>query len=304
MTEIAAIFRQFFDSNSKFVLAFSSGPDSTFLAELLGREKFEKIFLAHFDHRWRGAENSRIEKEFTAKIAKKFGWKFFIESWENPEKSETAARGARWKFLNKIADETGAAAILTGHHFDDQTETIFLNFLRGAGLRGLRGMKIWEKSRRVFRPLLQIRKSEILQFLTEKKLPFCVDETNFETTAPRNFLRGEIFPQLEKKFPEFAAAVSRTGKIAKNWDEFFDPLLKSEIQNLKSGDGFSRAHFLGKSNFVRAEIWRQLFAPRNLDFRQIENLDNFLRTARSGKKLALCGRELQTFGENFWVRGI
>jgi tRNA(Ile)-lysidine synthase len=95
-----------------------------------------------------------------------------------------------------------AKALLTGHHGDDQTETILMRILRGTSLKGLIGIQddTTHNSMRLLRPLLGCSKNEILSYLEENKLEYRVDASNAKNDFTRNYLRNEVLPKIEKEF--------------------------------------------------------------------------------------------------------
>lgn len=111
--------------------------------------------------------------------------------------AETDGRGYGGKAVQREAAGASASRkmlLATAHHADDQAETILLNLLRGAGLRGLSGMEA--KRGRLIRPLLCVSKKEILAWLSERQLPYVTDSTNLENDYTRNYLRNCILPKL------------------------------------------------------------------------------------------------------------
>src|SRR5207249_4056025 len=111
---------------------------------------------------------------------------------------EARARRARYAALAALAREVGATRILTGHTQDDQAETLVLRLLRGAGRRGLGGMR--PARGRLFRPLLGVTRADVRRFLAERGLPFMVDRTNADLAFARNRIRRLVLPFLAAEF--------------------------------------------------------------------------------------------------------
>ena len=172
------------------VIAFSGGADSRYLLEKIQAKcetgNFEKknVIIAHFNHHLRedsGSEEiseATRDERFSREISERLGFVFELGHWNQIEEgrsdtkikiSENSAREARYSFLQKICQKYSAKYLITAHHKDDQAETVFLQFLRGGGVNSLAGMrKIRNFSGDCFlyRPLLEISKSEILPFLS------------------------------------------------------------------------------------------------------------------------------------------
>lgn len=190
--------------NATVVAAFSGGPDSVYLvAQLLqARDKkpFE-IILAHFNHQLRKQE-SEDDALFCKQFAKTHHLKIEIETKDIGSlkgNTEDNARHHRYAFLRTVKKRHHAWRIVTGHHLDDNIETFLMHFLRGSGLKGLRGMQILSSD--LFRPLLDIPKTDIRTYLAENNLTFCVDKTNKDTTYTRNNIRHTIIPRLRSIQP-------------------------------------------------------------------------------------------------------
>ncbi len=191
------------------MVALSGGPDSIFVLKVLKALQAEfnfEIHAYHLNHQLRQtadrdenfvkglcADNDIILHLETANIdrlAKKSGLG-----------TEEAGRVKRYADLKGIAEEIGTTTVITGHHLDDDIETVLMNFERAAGLNGLAGIKVREGI--FFRPLLNIGKDEILKYLDEHEIPYCIDETNFIDDVSRNDMRINKIPQIEKILPDF-----------------------------------------------------------------------------------------------------
>jgi len=159
---------------SRLVLAVSGGPDSICLLDLL-RQLPYYISVAHLNHQLRVEADQ--EAAFVKKSADFLGMPFFFKSVnvrglaENQKLGvEEAARNARYKFLFETAEKTNSRAVITAHHADDQIETVLMNLIRGAGLRGLAGMNYCQISHfnqkiPLIRPLLDFWKDDLLDCL-------------------------------------------------------------------------------------------------------------------------------------------
>ena len=95
--------------------------------------------------------------------------------------------------------------IITGHHFDDQVETILFRLIRGTGIFGLEGIKKFSKVKDInfYRPFLDFKKDELLHYATKYKIKWIEDDSNNNLKFSRNVLRHEVFPQLKKISPSF-----------------------------------------------------------------------------------------------------
>lgn len=219
------------ENKKTVVLGVSGGPDSVFLLMCLLKFKKSrpenhplKIIIAHVNHSLRGKQ-SDLDEKFVRELAEKSELKF--EKIRADVKSlakkfdlsiEAAGRKIRYEFFLSLLKKYKADTILTAHHSDDNLETVLLNFLRGAGLKGLSGMEeisTHSNGLKLIRPLLCVTKKEILSFLKKQKIKFRKDSSNLDTKIPRNFLRSKVIPQLKKLNPNLAQTILKNSQNIK-----------------------------------------------------------------------------------------
>jgi len=221
---------------TKLVIALSGGPDSVYLLH-----KFKKfnIIAAHFNHQLRG-KDSDLDQKFCKNLCKKLKIEFETEDFDIKSYSkskkinlEEAARIKRYEFLRRIKEKHKAKYIVTAHHADDNLETFLLNFLRGAGLNGLKSMQTLNGD--IYRPLLNVSKEEILKYLKRYNYKYRIDKTNNDTKLTRNKLRLEVLPKLKKIQPNLLEVFNRNLNNINEINEFIeqkanqnskDPILK------------------------------------------------------------------------------
>ncbi|MEI7687302.1 MAG: tRNA lysidine(34) synthetase TilS [Planctomycetota bacterium] len=194
------------EGRAKGIVAISGGADSVALAHLVRQHPETTIALAHLNHQLRGAE-SDADEEFVRELAARWSLPVATARIDVAERArgrnlEQTARTLRYDWLTQIALEHRAGWIATAHTADDQAETVLHHFLRGTGLSGLSG--IAERlpladGMTLVRPLLDVRRQELLAMLKRDGIAFRVDASNFDTTMTRNRLRHEILPVLERE---------------------------------------------------------------------------------------------------------
>jgi tRNA(Ile)-lysidine synthase len=227
----------------KILAAVSGGLDSMTLLHALhalAKQWGWCIVVAHFNHQLRG-RSSDADENLVRKTAAALGLPFVsgradVKSFAQRSKLsiEMAARKLRHEFFTRVASERNISSIALAHHADDQVELFFLRVLRGAGGRGLAGMK-WcapspaQNRIKIIRPLLGFKKSELLQFARKNKFYFREDSTNARSDILRNRIRNELLPLLEKKYqPGLTKLVLRLmeivgaesdaiGELSRNW---------------------------------------------------------------------------------------
>ena len=190
------------------LLAFSHGIDSTALFYIL-EEAVVKFDLAIVDHNAR--EQSKFEVESAKELASKFGKKIYIKSINLGKSNfEKNAREARYEFFGEICQKFGYENLILAHQFDDKFEWFLMQLGKGAGLKELFSMSELEKREHFWlvRPLLNLRKKELQNYLDERGLRYFVDETNLEGKLKRSFVRlnfsepflDEYFGGVKKSF--------------------------------------------------------------------------------------------------------
>lgn len=202
------------------VLGLSGGADSTALLDLLTRLPGYNIHLiaAHLNHNLRGDE-SDADEEFCRNLVSCYSIPFESRRVDVTKMAadsrlnlEDAGRRARIEFFDELRAKYGAAAVLLAHHADDQAETVLMRLLRGSGVSGLSGMA-YRNARGYVRPLLEITRSEIEQYLLDRGLGWREDSSNSETAYLRNRIRHQLLPQLEEYNPAIRSCLAATASI-------------------------------------------------------------------------------------------
>jgi tRNA(Ile)-lysidine synthase len=215
------------------VAAVSGGPDSVALLRALIRVRppaeNEPLVIAHLNHRLRGDE-SDADAAFVTELHRVLSANYpglhlrlgslDVAAVARAEHGnlEATARRKRYEWLTRIAQETGARWVATGHTADDQAETVLHRLLRGAGLKGLRGIA----ARRplatgvdLVRPVLSVTRAEVLAFLEDEGQAYRVDRSNTDLSFTRNRLRHQLLPHLARDFnPGIASVLCRLARQA------------------------------------------------------------------------------------------
>ena len=200
-----------FKSQRKILVAVSGGADSIALLAALRQLKIKgnldsELIIGHINHKLRGQQSNEDEK-FVRQFASKLEIDFISQSVDVRDFSrkhklsiETAARNLRQGALISIAENNSCGYIATGHHKNDNSETMVHRLLRGTGMRGLCG--IWPVRNfggggLFIRPMLCVKREEIEGYCREKSLIWRSDETNLDTSYTRNRIRHLLLPQLQ-----------------------------------------------------------------------------------------------------------
>jgi tRNA(Ile)-lysidine synthase len=218
------------------LIAVSGGADSVALVRALHqpREAGEgRLVLAHFNHRLRGAE-SDADQAFVEQLGRELGLESIIaarrgegqrgrEGEESVSSSEESLRTLRYAFLSSAAGQCGARYVATAHTADDQVETVLVNLLRGTGLAGLAGIprvRQLTDAATLIRPLLDVTRAEVLDYLNSIDQPFRQDSSNTNRDYTRNRIRHELLPLLERDYnPRVREALGRLSRLAGEADD-------------------------------------------------------------------------------------
>ena len=217
-------------------VACSGGPDSVALFRLLRQLAPEwklRLGLIHVHHSLRGKSADR-DAEFVRRLAAKYKVPFVlgkkkVRQMARKEKFsiEEAAREARLEFFQETAKKRRIRKIALAHTQDDQAETVLMRILKGTGMRGLSGIRqqlVFGKLKLV-RPMLQLTKKEILDWLAEEKISFREDASNRSVKFVRNRVRNKLLPLLEKEFnPRMKEALARIPEIINQENEMLADL--------------------------------------------------------------------------------
>lgn len=195
------------------IVGVSGGSDSVALLDILHKSGF-KCIISHCNFHLR-MEESNHDYSFVLTLASKYQLPIETIDFEtikyaddNNISIEMAARELRYSWFEKLKVKYDAQAIVTGHHADDNIETILLNLSRGTGLKGLTGMPL--RNGNVVRPLLSSSRSEIRQYINENDLQFVEDSTNSSTEIIRNKIRHQLIPLIEEINPAFRSTILQT----------------------------------------------------------------------------------------------
>jgi len=193
------------EKGDKILIGFSGGPDSVALMYILhSLQKRLKISLSavYINHHIRPRAAKR-EARFSENICAKFGVPFTCEDVNIPKLSqkdktgiEETARIYRYQTLERLAAQQACTKIAVGHHRDDRAETVIFNLLRGSGRMGVAGIPV--RRGKIIRPLYEINRAEIADFLEENGLRYMTDRSNYSRKYTRNRIRRRIIPLMQR----------------------------------------------------------------------------------------------------------
>lgn len=186
------------------LVALSGGADSVALACVL-QDLGYKIEAAHCNFCLRGAESDRDEAfvtDFCQRrkiVLHRRCFSTHAYAHEHHVSIEMAARTLRYDFFEQLLQERELDSVAVAHHREDNTETVLLNLLRGTGIRGLRGIQY--RNGKVVRPLLDVSRQEIEDYLAECHQDYVTDSTNLQDEVQRNKIRLNVMPRMREIYP-------------------------------------------------------------------------------------------------------
>ncbi|MBP2633369.1 MAG: tRNA(Ile)-lysidine synthase [Firmicutes bacterium] len=271
------------------LVACSGGPDSLALVDVLLKlkEAYQiEISVAHFDHMFRGAE-SQADAAFVAEFCNKNKIDYYQKTFDVPAyikktglSPEEAARIVRYDFLREVAKSLGNASIATGHHKDDQAETVLIHLFRGAGSSGIGGIR--PISHGIIRPLLSVTRQEIEEYCQNSQLVPRIDSTNAEPYYLRNRIRLQLLPELMEKFnPAIKDALCKSAEIIGAEHEFIrqsveviwqDLIFQEDEAVVFNREKLNRLHIAQKRELFRIAIEKKQGHLRGISFMHVEKM--------------------------------
>jgi len=233
IAQIGKTARKLFVSGDAVLIAVSGGADSVALLHaliLLAPRLSLRLGIAHLNHQLRGQDSDKDEL-FVSDLAESLNLPCYlakkdVSAYQKTHKLslEEAGRRVRYAFFEKIRKEHGFDKIALGHHADDNAELILMNLLRGSGALGLSGIP-WARNGNIVRPLINITRAEIMEFLARQNLNYVSDESNSDMKFLRNRIRHELIPILRDYNPGISDNLNRMSAILKSEEEWIESLI-------------------------------------------------------------------------------
>ncbi len=297
--------RRLVDNGDRVLVAVSGGPDSMAMLSLFCAVRpllHCDLAVAHCNFQLRGAE-SDADECFVRDHSLVLGLECFVERFDTlrfaaewKKSVEETARILRYTFFEQVMQERGFTRIATGHHVNDNAETILFNLFRGVSLPGLRGIRA--RNGKIIRPMLLLHKAEIAVYLMEKGIASRTDASNVANDYDRNFIRNRVIPLIEERFPhKLLPSLRRLSEQAGELEEFlelyFENLCERE-PGLSLTEGKLDVQALQQLTvFEQKELFkralRDMEAP--VDAQALQKLVDLL-TSQPGK-MVMAGRQLR-----------
>ena len=182
------------------------------------------IVAAHHHHGLRGEAADR-DQALTVELARQLGVDFVVGRGDGNRQDEASLRGERHAFLRRVAEQAGARYVALAHSADDNVETLLHHLLRGTGPLGLCGIAPFRDlgpDLVLAHPLLAVRREQIRQALHSIGQEWSEDASNRDPAYQRNWIRHELIPQLESRYPKATESMIRTIESQTSWRTLVD----------------------------------------------------------------------------------
>jgi len=292
----------------KVLVGVSGGPDSMALLHVLHLLKDElgiSLHVAHLNHMFRGSE-SEADALFVADAAKRYNLPATVETVDVPAyrarhrlSGQVAARQVRYRFFLETAKSVGASRVALAHQADDQAETILINFLRGSGITGLKGIAP-VRGGFYIRPMLTVRRYEIESYCNAANLPFRRDSSNLKAVYARNKIRMSLLPLLEREYnPSLVSVLLRLGEICREEDKYLEEQSEAAYRNSlrEASTGrvvLSLEELKPMPTAIKRRVLRRAWQvstgePADLSFGHVEAVLGLIGESAAGSKIILPG---------------
>lgn len=286
----------------KVLVGVSSGPDSVVLLHVLHTlaERFGiRLATAHLDHGLR-PEAAQTEADLVRRLTRRFGLAGHTGKLEKiPDRGsmEEQLRNLRYAFFERTAAQHDYTKIALGHHADDNAEAVLMHMLRGSGLRGLAGIPP-VRGNRIIRPLIAVRRCEILAYAERKGLAYMQDASNLDPRFERNRIRHELIPLLERQYnPNLVRTLNRTAALCREEESWLASFLAPRVLQATAQSSADVLELRRTSldpmprplqrQMIRAALRNWQGHLRRIGSNHIEALAALLEPGRGGRRLNL-----------------
>ena len=265
----------------RYLVAFSGGIDSYVLLHVLAAHRHQlgdvDLQAVHINHalninadQWASRCQAMCEKLKVGFVG------IDVDATPGPgESPEARARTVRYEAISRLVRP--GDCILTAHHQDDQVETLLLQLMRGSGPKGLSAMPEVStfNDGRIARPLINVRRDAIQTYAVKHQLKWIDDDSNRDIKFDRNFIRHEIIPRLQQRWPSLSQTVSRSARYCAEASEILESTAREAIEkiNPSGDDALSISALQQYSTVEQRNILRYWFQQRGLNTPSSSQLD-------------------------------
>lgn len=298
----------------RVAVAVSGGPDSVCLLHILTEcapRLGIALSVAHYNHKLRGAASDE-DQRFVAGMAARMGLALHCEEAGSKPLAgnlEQSARDARRAFFARLVNERAADRIALGHTRDDQAETVLFRILRGSGPGGLAGI-LPVTTEGCIRPLLEVTRADVEQYLNARGIDWRVDATNLEHRFARNRIRHGLLPQLAREWnPNISEALAQLAGLAYDEERWWRGAIERRaaacLTERAGAVEFHAAEVAALPLAVARRLIRRAIAGakgdlRRIDFAHVERVLELV--AQDAGEGAICLPDVQATRSFDWIR--
>ncbi|MFQ5453630.1 MAG: tRNA lysidine(34) synthetase TilS [Candidatus Zixiibacteriota bacterium] len=266
------------EKSDSILVALSGGPDSSALLHLLSQLKKEislKLMAVYINHNIR-KNDAKKEERFCRKLCDNLSVKLFIVFEDIPKLAkkmkkglEETARDFRYETFDKLCNQHNIEKVALGHHINDRVETILFRIIRGTGNTGLLGIPV--KRKQFIRPLYNVTKDEIYDYLKKHKLNYCTDKSNSNTKIKRNFIRYKLLKIIRENLnSEIDSALINLSETTAEEESFLESIALKHIKKIvtRTAGGkieLALADFRSYDKWLRRRLLRYCLAELSDD---------------------------------------
>lgn len=300
---VADFFNRYFrpdERPEKVLVGLSGGADSVALLLAL-QEVGIKCEASHCNFGLRGDE-SDADEAFVGDLCRSLGIDLWVVHFdvearrkETGESIEMACRSLRYEWWESLMQQTGINYLAVGHHLEDNVETLLLNLIRGTGIRGAKGML--PVNGKIIRPLLEVSRKEITDYLARRGFGWVTDSTNAENIYSRNRLRNLVAPVIEEAFPGALEGIARSMAHLRDNYAIFSESVDRVRQKVRLSDGSLDLGRMWREELHPSAMLFELISPLGFKSSQASSIASILSgeggAARSGQRFVA--------GEHVWM---
>lgn len=273
--------------HAKVLVAVSGGLDSMVLLQLMIRQQ-HTIGVGHCNFQLRGKESDQDQK-FVRDFSRHWQLSFHTTEFDTADYArkhrigiQEAARELRYDWLRTVAHDHGYDIIATGHHADDQIETVLMNIARGAGFSGLRGMA--PKTGQIIRPLLTVRRHKLEQYASEHKISCREDRSNRDNKYSRNYLRNKVIPAITERLPGFENRMLENIEIWQKSARLLQGFIQQQIEAAAKSENLMQILDCTKIEVSLLDlVLFEWLRPYRYNFTQARQMTQAISKERSGQ---------------------
>jgi len=276
-------------ANEQILIAVSGGIDSMVLLQLFQKTYGTHFAVAHCNFKLRASE-SDLDEQFITDYCNKHQIPLFVKPFnttafakQNGISIQMAARQLRYEWFEHLSVKHNYSKIALAQHLDDQTETFFINLMRGTGIAGIHG--ILPLNGKLIRPLLFIDRKGLEAYQQQNKIPFREDESNKSNKYIRNYIRHNIIPEFENIAPNFSQKLDSNIKNFKEVEDFYKHTINKNLKSIINKDKLEysiRINDLLSLDFIELHL-RELLVRFHFSTDAINKVYLKLKSPSSGK---------------------